>query len=330
MKERIAVIGGGAWGTALASLAAEGGREVVIYAREDDVVSSINAYHENKVFLHGAVLNASVKAKPMEDFKDCDIEHIIWTVPTQFSRQTARIYKGALTGKCILNASKGIEISTGKLVIQMLQEEVDANYSLISGPSFANEVALKKPTGVALSSKDGKVADWWQKQLSTDYFRIYTSADMIGLEVGGALKNVIAVATGISDGLKFDHNARAALVTRGLAEITRFGVSYGAKRETFMGLAGLGDLVLTATVDNSRNRQVGMRLAEGFTVDEITSKLKTVSEGVYTAKAVYQVSQERNIYMPICTEVYKIIYEGKKALSSAFDLMNRPLTTEDV
>ncbi len=328
-KEKVAVVGGGAWGTALASLLAEGGRPVDLYAREPEVVAAINAYHENKPFLKGAILNSSVFAKPMDAFNECDSEHIIWTVPTQFSRQTARLYKDTLKGKNILNASKGIEIETGKLVIQALKEEVDAKFSLVSGPSFAKEVALKKPTTVSLSSEDQAIAKWWQKEISTDYFRVYTSTDVVGLEVGGALKNVIAVATGISDGLEFDHNARAALVTRGLAEITRFGIAYGAKRETFMGLAGLGDLVLTATVDNSRNRQVGMRLAEGYTIDEITSKLNTVAEGVFTAKAVYLAAQKKNIYMPICTEVYKIIYENKPALDSAWALMHRPLGSED-
>jgi glycerol-3-phosphate dehydrogenase (NAD(P)+) len=330
MKDKIAVVGGGAWGTALASLAAEGGRTVELYAREEDVISTINTYHENKPFLAGAILNSSVFAKPMDSFKDCDAEYIIWTVPTQFSRQNAREYKQMLKGRNILNASKGIEIDTGKLVVQALAEEVDANFSILSGPSFAREVALKKPTAVSLASEKPELAAWWQQELSTSSFRIYTSDDIVGLEVGGALKNVIAVATGISDGLHFDHNARAGLVTRGLVEITRFGMTYGAKRETFMGLAGLGDLVLTSTVDNSRNRQVGMRLAEGFTVEEILSKTNTVAEGVHTAKAVYLVAQAKNIYMPICTEVYKIIYEGKKALDSAWDLMHRPLASEDI
>jgi glycerol-3-phosphate dehydrogenase (NAD(P)+) len=330
MKEKIAVVGGGAWGTALASLAAEGGREVALYARESEVISSINSYHENKPFLAGAILNSTVFAKSMESFKNCAAKHIIWTVPTQFSRQTAREYKSVLEGKNILNASKGIEIDTGKLVVQALGEELNADFSIISGPSFAREVAVKKPTAVSLSSNNGDIAEWWQNELSTSYFRIYTSDDIVGLEVGGAIKNVIAVATGISDGLQFDHNARAGLVTRGLVEVTRFGIAYGAKRETFMGLAGLGDLVLTSTVDNSRNRQVGMRLAEGYSIDEITSKTNTIAEGVFTAKAVYLVAQEKNLNMPICTEVYKIIYEGKKALDSAWDLMHRPLSSEAI
>ena len=330
MGEKIAVIGGGAWGTALAALAARNGFEVDIYMRETDVATDINTKHENTVFLPDVELPSKVRAVDMEKLAETTIPNMIWAVPTQFSRGMARIYKQALTGKNILNASKGIEIETGKLVIQALQEEVDATYSLISGPSFAKEVALGQPTAVSLGSEKEDVAKWWQKTLSGDTFRIYTSKDMIGLEVGGALKNVIAVATGIADGMKYDHNTRAGLITRGLAEITRFGVkAYGAKRETFMGLAGLGDLVLTATGDSSRNRQMGKRIAEGFTVDEVSKALKTVSEGVTTAKAVYIVAKEKNIDMPICTEVYRIIYEGKNPKDSAVDLMHRPLGSED-
>jgi glycerol-3-phosphate dehydrogenase (NAD(P)+) len=173
------------------------------------------------------------------------------------------------------------------------------------------------------------LAEWWQKELSCKYMRIYTSSDVIGLEVGGALKNVMAVGTGISDGMNFDNNSRAALITRGLAEIADFGVARGAKRETFYGLSGLGDLVLTAIGDKSRNRKVGMLLAEGFKIDEITEKFNTVSEGVYTAKAVYLASQRMGLPMPICTEVYKLIYEGKSAHDCARDLMSRPLKSEE-
>lgn len=329
MKEKIAVIGGGAWGTALADLAAQGGRQVEIYLREEDVVHAINAKHENTVFLPGYSLSKDLKAFQMDDFNKCDAKNVIWSVPTQFSRLTARQYKSSLEGRNILNASKGIEIDTGMLVLELMKEEVNADFSIISGPSFAKEVAAKQATAVSLGAKSKELAGWWQKELSTDYFRIYTSSDVISLEVGGAIKNVIAVATGISDGLKFEHNARAALITRGLAESARFGVAYGGKRETFMGLSGLGDLVLTATGDTSRNRQMGLKIAQGLTVEQASKELKTVSEGVATAKAVYLVSRKRNIEMPICTEVYKIIYEGKDPRRSAVDLMRRPLVNED-
>jgi glycerol-3-phosphate dehydrogenase (NAD(P)+) len=329
MKEKIAVVGGGAFGTALASLAAEGGRPVELYAREEEVVSNVNEINENTMYLKGVKLNPTVKAVSMNDLEKCDAKHFIWTVPTQFTRSVARQYKDFFKGKNILNASKGIEIETGKLVLEIIEEEVDANFSMLSGPSFANEVANKKLTAVSLASLKPELAEWWQKELSCCYLRIYTSSDVIGLEVGGALKNVMAVATGISDGMNFDNNSRAALITRGLAEIADFGVARGAKRETFYGLSGLGDLVLTAIGDKSRNRKVGMLLAEGFKIDEITQKFNTVSEGVFTAKAVYLASRKMNMEMPICTEVYKIIYEDKKVPDSARDLMSRPLKSEE-
>jgi glycerol-3-phosphate dehydrogenase (NAD(P)+) len=281
------------------------------------------------MFLKGVKLNHSVIAKSMDELNNCDAKHIIWTVPTQFSRVVARQYKDFFKGKNILNCSKGIEIATGKLAGQAIREEVEANVSMLSGPSFANELANKKLTAVSLASYSMEMAEWWQKELSCQYFRVYTSNDMVGLEVGGALKNVMAVAVGISDGMNFDNNARAGLLTRGLAEIADFGMAMGAKRDTFYGLSGLGDLVLTAIGDKSRNRKVGMLLAEGFNIDEITTKFNTVSEGVSTSKAVYIAAQKLNVEMPICTEVYKIIYEGKKVMDSARTLMGRPLRSED-
>jgi glycerol-3-phosphate dehydrogenase (NAD(P)+) len=327
--EKIAVIGGGAWGTALASLAAESGRPVELYAREKGVIDSINDSNENSLFLKDMKLNPTVTARYMDDLSSCDAQYIIWTVPTQFSRSVARQYSALLKGRYILNASKGIEIDTGKLVVQTLAEEIDAKFAILSGPSFAKEVALKKLTAVSLSSNDPEVAKWWQRELSCDYFRVYTASDMVGLEVGGAVKNVIAIATGLSDGIGMDDNARAGIITRGLAEIARLGISYGAQRETFYGLAGLGDLVLTTTGDKSRNRQVGKLLAEGLTVEDIQKKYNSVAEGVFTAKAVYLEAQRHNISMPICTEVYRIIYEGKNPIESANDLMRRPLRPEE-
>jgi glycerol-3-phosphate dehydrogenase (NAD(P)+) len=329
-KETIAVIGGGAWGTALATLVASNGYPVNMYMREADVVEAINTQHINTAFLPGVKLHENLRAVPMDELNSCSSHRIIWVVPTQFTRGMAQQYKSVLTGKCILNASKGIEISTGKLVVQALQEEVDASFSMVSGPSFAKEVAEGKPTAVSLASRKEDNAKIWQNVLSNPNFRVYSCTDMTGLEVGGALKNVIAVATGISDGLKFEHNARAALIARGLAEMTRIGVQvYGARRETFMGLSGLGDLVLTATGDASRNRTMGKRIAEGGMVGDISKSLNTVSEGVTTAKAAHLVAEAKGIEMPICTEVYRIIYEGKDPRQSGKDLMSRPLRSED-
>lgn len=330
MKDKIAVIGGGAWGTALANLASEGNRPVEIYLREDEAINAINSTNENKLFLKGVKLNPSLKARHMDEFESCEAQNIIWTVPTQFSRMTAKKLKDSLNGKNILNASKGIEIETGKLVVDTLKDEVDAKFSIISGPSFAIEVAQKLPTAVSLGSYDIEDAKWWQKELSTDYFRAYTATDVIGLEIGGSLKNVVAIAAGISDGIGFKFNTRAALITRGLAEIIRLGMAYGAKKETFLGLSGIGDLVLTTTADNSRNRQMGLALAKGETYEQVASRVNTVAEGVPTAKAAYIASQKLGIEMPITTEIYKVIFEGKNAKQSVKDLLQRPANKQEV
>ncbi len=328
LNNKVAVIGGGSFGTALATLAASDGREVVMYVREDEIIKAINEAHVNPVFLPDLLLPKNVSAKPMDDIENCDAEYIIWSVPSQFTRSMAKTYAKSLTGKNILLATKGVEISTGQLMLSVISSEVVAKYSVLSGPSFAKELAQRKPTSVSIASYSASLAKWWQETLSCEYFRVYTTDDMIGLEVGGAVKNVIAIATGLSDGMGLDNNARAALITRGLAEITRFGLAYGAKRETFVGLSGLGDLVLTCTGEQSRNYSVGKLLAQGKDIDEITHSMKMVAEGVPTAKAVYLAAQERGVQMPICTEVYKIIYERKNPKDSVKDLMTRPLTVE--
>lgn len=328
MNNKVAVIGGGSFGTALATLAAHDGRVVELYVREDEIIKSINQAHINSLFLPGLILPNNLVAKSMDDLHKCDAEYFIWSVPSQFTRTVAKEYKDVLTGRNILISTKGIEIASGKLILSVMSEEVEANYSVLSGPSFAKDLARQKPTSVSIASSNIELASWWQKTLSCDYFRVYTNTDMVGVEVGGSLKNVIAIATGLSDGLNLDDNARAAIITRGLAEITRFGIAYGAKVETFVGLSGIGDLVLTCTGEQSRNYTVGRELAQGKTIEEISSSTNMVAEGVPTAKAVYLAAKEKSISMPICTEVYKIIYEKKDPNQSIKDLMNRPLIQE--
>ncbi|WP_265822887.1 NAD(P)H-dependent glycerol-3-phosphate dehydrogenase [Geovibrio ferrireducens] len=328
MQDKIAVIGAGSWGTALASLLGSSGYAVTLYAFEDEVIKGVNENNENPLFLQGIKLSANVCAKNFSDIPAMEEKHIVWAVPTQFSRRVAEANRAALSGRDIIIATKGIEIATGKLVIEMLSESADAEYSIISGPSFAKEVALSKPTAVSVASKSAGRAEWWQNALSAPAFRCYCTDDVTGVEIGGAIKNVIAVAAGISDGLGFGYNARAGLITRGLAEITRLGVAMGAKAETFMGLSGMGDLVLTCTGDLSRNRQVGLKLAEGFGIDEITGKMNMVAEGVYTAKAAYAYAAKAGIEMPITEQVYKVIYENKNPKDSVMALMERPLRKE--
>lgn len=328
MSEKIAVIGGGSFGTALAFLASANKRPVEMYVMEDEIVKSVNEDHTNCLFLPDAKLPVNVSAKKMEELVSCDATHYIWSVPSQFTRATLEKYKNTVAGKSVLIATKGVEIETGKLILHVMSEIVTAKYSVLSGPSFAKEIVKLKPTTVSVASYSATLGEWWQKALSCDHFRIYTSDDMIGLEVGGSVKNVIAIATGISDAMGLNNNARAALITRGLAEITRFGLAYGAKRETFVGLSGLGDLVLTCTGELSRNHQVGELLAKGMKIEEIRADMKMVAEGVPTAKAVYLAAQERGVEMPICAEVYKIIYENKSPKESVRDLMLRPLKVE--
>jgi glycerol-3-phosphate dehydrogenase (NAD(P)+) len=330
MQGKTAVIGGGNWGSALAALAAHSSKEVIIYALEDEVVNSINESHENSVFMKGIQLPENIVAKPFSEIKNIEAERVIWTVPTQFSGRTAKQYAVALKGRKILIATKGIEIDTGDLMIHVLEREFEGGFAVLSGPSFAKEVAQKMPTAVSIAAKDEEDAKWWQNLLSTSYFRCYYSSDMIGVEVGGAIKNVMAIATGISDGLGFGHNARAGIITRGLTEMARLGMALGGKSETFMGLSGMGDLVLTCTGDLSRNRQAGLKIASGMTLDEVTASTNNVAEGVYTTKAAYLLAKRLGVDTPIINEVYEILYNNKKPLDSVTDLMKRPLKSESI
>lgn len=327
MQDKIGVIGGGSWGTALGNLLCDNGYHVTLYAKEREVVDGINNKNINGLFLPDIVLNKKLKAKIFDDFSG-EEELYVWAVPTQFSRSLAEKLNIFLDNKSIVIATKGIEINTGELIVEILSEELNSRLSILSGPSFAKEVAEKKPTAVSIASVDKNEAEKWQHILSNKYFRCYTSDDVIGVEVGGALKNVIAVATGICDGLNLGHNARAGIITRGLAEITRFGLALGGKLETFMGLSGMGDLVLTCTGDLSRNRTVGLKIGRGEKLSDILKDMKMVAEGVFTAKAVYNLAKKIDIDMPITNEVYEILYEDKDPLQSLNDLMNRPLKKE--
>jgi len=328
MQDKLAVIGAGSWGTALAQLAATKGIKVTIYAIENDLVNNINERHINNLFLPDQVLSDNITADNFENLSKSDHERMIWAVPTQFSRSVAKEYKQTFEGKKMLIATKGIEIDSGMLIVHILKDCFSAEFSILSGPSFAKEVAAGRPTAVSIASEKETCAKSWQNTLSNDLFRCYYTDDVAGVEVGGAIKNVMAIATGIADGLGFGYNARAGLITRGLAEIARLGVYLGGKPETFMGLSGMGDLVLTCTGDLSRNRQVGLKIAEGMSIDEITGSMKMVAEGVYTTKAAYNLAKKLGVETPIINEVYEIIYNGKKPYDSVGDLMGRPLKSE--
>lgn len=324
----MAVIGGGTWGTALAELAASNGFDVDIYALEEELVRDINEKNENTLFMPGVKLSEKIKGKSFAELSELDTDRVIWVVPTQFSRKVAAEHRDVFSGKKVLIATKGIEIDSGDLIVHVLRNCFTAEFSILSGPSFAKEVAAKKPTAVSIASENEQCAKWWQEKLSTDYFRAYYTDDVAGVEVGGAIKNVMAIATGISDGLGFGYNARAGLITRGLAEMARLGIALGGKPETFMGLSGMGDLVLTCTGDLSRNRTVGLKIAEGMTLEEITGSMKMVAEGVYTTMAAKKLSERLGVETPIVNEVFSILYLGKKPYDSVASLMGRPLKSE--
>ena len=308
--KKIGVLGGGSWGTALAKLSADLGNETKIWVLEKECADGINLQHENKIFLKNILLPANLSAT--NNIKNvlawCDI--LIIAIPTQFIRKSfenidLNQYKNI---KAIISASKGIEISTLKICSEIYKDlfpDFEKNIFYLSGPSFALEVAKKMPTTVVLAGGDQAGAKELQKLFSSDYFRIYTNDDVVGVELGGAVKNVVAIATGLSDGLGYGNNTRAAIITRGLAEITRLVVKKGGRLETMSGLAGLGDLVLTCTSTLSRNYSFGYRLGRGEVSSDIMESSLMVCEGVFTAKALYELAKVVNIEMPIAQKVFE-------------------------
>jgi len=330
---RIGVVGGGGWGTTLAHHMARKGFAVDLWVREEEVLHQIERKGVNEEFLPGVTLSPGIH--PVQSFeKVCrNKDFLVIAVPSQFFRSIVTEIASLLSGSTpILVATKGIENTTlmtmSQVVASVRGKGHEDEFACLSGPSFAREVCEQHPTAITAASKNAELAVELQERLSTEYFRVYTSSDVIGVELGGALKNVIAVAAGISDGLGFGFNARAALITRGLAEIARLGVAMGAEPLTFSGLAGLGDLVLTCTGDLSRNRMVGLKIAEGLSVEEIVSSMKMVAEGVETSKAATMLARRVGVEMPITSDVYRVVYEGKDARDAVTELMTRQLRGE--
>lgn len=325
----IAVIGAGSWGTTLASLLSKKGFDVIIWAREREIVDSINNKRENTVYLPGISLpdNLICTDDLFEAIKKA--RFIINVVPTQFIRNVFSQLKNKINDdNIIVSASKGIEKNTLKTPSQILEEILNKKIYVLSGPSFAIEVAKEKPTAVTISGANINERLLLQEIFSTHYFRVYEHDDPIGAEIGGAIKNVIAIASGICDALELGNNARAALITRGLHEIMRLGEKIGAKQRTFSGLSGLGDLFLTCTSTLSRNYTVGYRLGKGETFEEITKSKRSVAEGVETSQSAMDLSKKLEIEMPITEQVYQVIYEGKDPKKATDDLMNRTLKPE--
>ncbi len=330
---KIAVLGGGSWGTTLANLLARNGHEVSLWIREEELVGEIKKRGENSWFLPGIKLHSNIClfSSSLEEVVK-GRKYLLVVVPAQFVRDVLkRIAPFLDPSPVVICASKGIEVSSLKTMSEVVEDVLSSLspvYAVLSGPSFAKEVSLGYPTAVALGCNDREIGKQVQKLFSSERFRVYTNPDFRGVELGGAIKNVIAIGAGICDGLGFGHDARAALITRGLAEMSRLGEALGAKKQTFMGLSGLGDLVLTCTGDLSRNRQVGLKIGKGMKLSEILAQMKMVAEGVKTCEALYRLGKKKNVEMPITHQVYSILYEDKDPKDAVEELMLRELKSE--
>lgn len=329
---KIAVIGGGAWGTTLASLLAGKGHATRLWVREADLAEEIKAKVENTWFLPGVSLAPGLECGSDLEYVCRDAELYLWVVPCQYLRSILRQARTFMPANPLLVcASKGIELVHLKLMSEVVQEELEAlhpEFGVLSGPSFAREVSQGHPTAVALGCANQTTGRRLQDALSIENFRVYFTPDSRGVELGGALKNVMAIAVGIADGLGFGSNTRAAIITRGLAEISKLGLSLGARERTFMGLSGLGDLVLTCTGDLSRNRQVGLRIGRGESLDQILDGMQMVAEGVKTAEAVYRLGRRLGVETPITDQVYAMLFSGKEPEQALQELMQRELKEE--
>ena len=327
----IAVIGAGSWGTALALQFARSGREVRLWGRDAEQLAAISADGVNMRYLPDVPFPDNLRVEA--DLGACldGVKDILIAVPSHGLRETLIKVQPLLDSAArICWATKGFELSTGKLPHQVAGEVLgdDRAMAVLSGPTFAKEVGAGLPTALTIAASDAEFADDLAAALSGDSFRAYTSGDMIGVEVGGAVKNVLAIGAGISDGLGFGANTRIALINRGLVEMTRLGVALGANQDTFMGLAGMGDLVLTCTDNLSRNRRMGLALAQGKSIEEAQEEIQQVVEGVLAAKAVKQVADRMSVEMPICQQIYRILYESLAPREAVVALMGRALKPE--
>lgn len=333
MAEKISVIGAGSWGSALAKVLADKGNNILIWAYEKEVANSINTFNRNHIYLPEIEFPKCLRATTDLSLAIKGHDVVVSALPSHALRNIWKMAAPYLEKDAILvSCTKGIEGESLKLMNEVLDEVVPLHESkntvVLSGPSFAKEVALSLPTSVVVAGKDASVCKKVQDLFRTDSFLIFTSDDVVGVEIGGAVKNVIAIATGISDGLNFGHNSRAAIITRGLYEMIKIGKALGANLLTFAGLSGIGDLVLTCTADMSRNHTVGRKIGEGQKISKILAGMKVVAEGVPTSKAVFELTKKHNINAPICDAMYRIIYEGLSPRDAVTKLCNLPLGEE--
>lgn len=334
VKEKIGVIGAGSWGTCISILLSEKGHDVRLWVHEKDLAERMRRGRINDIYLSGFRIPESVLITPSIEEAVHGREIIVSVIPSHALRDVIIQLSKYINNDNIflVSCTKGIENDTlltpSGIIKEILPEKIHRRSAVLSGPSFALEVARRLPTAVSLASYNRDSGMRAQTAFTTHYFRVYTNSDVIGVELGGALKNVIAIAAGVSDGLGYGYNARAALITRGLAEISRLGVAMGANPLTFSGLSGLGDLILTCTGELSRNRNVGYKLGQGMKLGDVLSDMKMVAEGIKTTKAAYKLSQRYKVEMPITEQVYKLLYEDKDPKDVVKDLMKRELKDE--
>nr|HDN00205.1 NAD(P)-dependent glycerol-3-phosphate dehydrogenase [Deltaproteobacteria bacterium] len=334
--KRVGVLGAGSWGTSLAILLTNKGIKTVLWARSHKFAKQIRENRENTLYLPGFELPAALEITSDISKAVTDKEVILFVVPSHGLREVAKQVSVALNDLskspnlpyALVSASKGIENRTLLTMTEIMEEVFPSGLSgrlaALSGPSFAQEVAASVPTAITIAASEHKLCKGLQELFTTETFRVYTSFDLVGVQLGGALKNVMAIASGISDGMGFGTNTRAALITRGLAEMSRLGMRLGANPMTFAGLAGLGDLVLTCTGDLSRNRHVGLKLGEGQCIDTILREMSMVAEGVKTTNSVYAMAEKYNVEMPITNQVYRVLYKGIDPKDAVNELLTRP------
>ncbi|HKL41769.1 MAG TPA: NAD(P)H-dependent glycerol-3-phosphate dehydrogenase [Clostridia bacterium] len=319
---KISIIGSGSWGTALGNLLSEKAHEVFVWGRNTSYMNEINEQNENKKYLPGIKLEKNLEFSSDINYVVKGSKVIVFAIASQGIKSVLEKYSDVFDDQIIVNVAKGIDVSSLNTMSQLISKYLPNNvYVALSGPSHAEEVSKKIPTTIVSASRKKEDAEFIQDLFTTETLRVYTNPDVIGVEIGGALKNIIAIGAGISDGLGYGDNAKAALMTRGIREIARLGTELGGREETFKGLTGIGDLIVTCTSMHSRNRRCGILLGEGKSLEEAIDTIGMVVEGATTIKAAYELSKQKDVYMPITKELYRVLYEGKDPLESVSKLM---------
>lgn len=324
---KVGIIGAGSWGLALSIVFSEK-NDVKLWVRREEILNYLKEYRESPDYLKGIKLPDNVFfTSSYEEFRDRDVIFVV--VPSKYFRETIKNFKGYVKEKVVISCAKGIETDTLCFPTDIIKQELNPKYfGVLSGPSHAEEVSRKLPCAITLVTNNKRVTKSIQKEISTEFFRVYEWDDIIGVEISGSYKNVIAISAGIVDGLNLGNNAKASLITRGLHEIVKLGKKLGGKTETFYGLSGVGDLIVTCTSVYSRNRNLGEMVAKGFIAEEVVKSSKMVAEGYYNAKSIKKLSEKYKVELPIANEVYEIIYNSKPPLESLKDLMKRELKQE--